>query len=100
MRLAGLQARRTDVYRADGGALMMDSRRSPTQADGSLVQMQATRVSIVYRRIKKGGPLRSSGRADLLGPPEADQRVPGITRAFERALPSGAVASPEGPPAI
>jgi len=42
----------TDVYRADGDVLTMDSRRSQTQADGSLVQMQGTRVSIVYRRVR------------------------------------------------
>jgi hypothetical protein len=42
----------TDVYRVEGDALTMDSRRSQTQADGSLVQMQGTRVSIVYRRLK------------------------------------------------
>jgi hypothetical protein len=42
----------TDVYRAEGDVLTMDSRRSQTQADGSLVQMQGTRVSIVYRRVR------------------------------------------------
>ena len=42
----------TDLYRADGGVLTMDSRRSQTQTDGSLVQMQGTRVSIVYRRVR------------------------------------------------
>jgi hypothetical protein len=42
----------TDVYRADGDVLTMDSRRSQTQADGSLVHMQGTRVAIVYRRVR------------------------------------------------
>jgi hypothetical protein len=42
----------TDVYRADGDVLTMNSRRSQTQADGSLVPMQGTRVSIVYRRVR------------------------------------------------
>ena len=42
----------TDVYRVDGDVLTMDSRRSQTQEDGTLVQMQTTRVTIVYRRVR------------------------------------------------
>jgi len=42
----------TDVYRVEGDVLTMDSRRSQTQADGTLVQMQGTRVTIAYRRIR------------------------------------------------
>ena len=42
----------TDVYRREGDVLTMDSRRSQTQEDGTLVQMQRTRVTIVYRRVR------------------------------------------------
>jgi hypothetical protein len=40
----------TDVYRVAGDVLTLESRRSQTQADGTLVSMQNTRVTIVYRR--------------------------------------------------
>ena len=42
----------TDLYRADGDVLTMDSRRSQTQGDGTLVRMQNNRVTIVYRRVR------------------------------------------------
>lgn len=42
----------TDVYRVEGDVLTMDSRRSQTQADGTLVQMESTRVTIAYRRVR------------------------------------------------
>jgi hypothetical protein len=40
-----------DVYRLVGDQLIMDSRRSQTQPDGTLVAMKDTRVTIAYRRI-------------------------------------------------
>jgi hypothetical protein len=55
VRLAGQRAPatiHTDLYRADGDVLTMESRRSQAQADGTLVQMQGTRVTIVYRRVR------------------------------------------------
>jgi hypothetical protein len=40
-----------DVYRLVGDQLIMDSRRSQTQPDGTLVAMKDMRVTIAYRRI-------------------------------------------------
>jgi hypothetical protein len=41
-----------DLYRVAGDVLTVDSRRSQTQPDGTLIQMQDTRVTIEYRRIR------------------------------------------------
>jgi hypothetical protein len=51
----GLSRRRftPKLSRADGDVLTMDSRRSQTEGDGTLVQMQDSRRTIVYRRVRQ-----------------------------------------------
>jgi hypothetical protein len=40
-----------DIYRLAGDELIVDSRRSQRQPDGTLIAMQNTRITIAYRRM-------------------------------------------------